>query len=63
MFVILNHGRFVAKPGRKSSYCRRIEDAQTFKTREEAERNKCGNESIQDLNAVIRGILGNSIRG
>ena len=57
MYVILNAGRYVAKSGRSSSYCKRIEYAQVYKTREEAEKNKCGNESIQDLNQVISNLV------
>jgi hypothetical protein len=36
----------VSKPGRYNSYTKNIKNAQKFRTKEEAERNKCGNEYI-----------------
>ena len=47
MFVIMKGRYFVAKPGSKKSYTSKIENAQQFKTREEAEENKRGNEVVR----------------
>lgn len=41
---VLKHretGKFVARSGMAHSYTKKAEDAQTFDTREEAERNSC----------------------
>lgn len=53
MFVIVRHsdgskydGYYVAKPGSKHSYVKNLENAQTFQTREIAERECCGNETV-----------------
>lgn len=38
-------GKFVTAPGSAKSYTTRIENARRFATLEEANRNKCGNET------------------
>jgi hypothetical protein len=42
-------GAYVAPPGQRGSYTRRLENARKFRTREEAERNACGNEYVETL--------------
>ena len=55
MFVIMKGRYFVAKPGSKKSYTSKIENAQQFKTREEAEENKRGNEVVVSLHKLMPG--------
>ena len=54
MFVIVRQGdnKYVARSGSKKSYTYNLAYAQKFNTREEAEKNKCGNEYISPLNDV-----------
>ena len=42
-FVLKHTGTklYVARPGSKQSYTRKLENAHVFKTREEAEKNRC----------------------
>ena len=52
------HGRawFVARPGSKQAYTSALQDAQTFQTREEAEKNRCiESEHIVSLEALLGG--------
>jgi hypothetical protein len=52
MFVLqrTTDGKFVAPPGRAASYVDRLQDAQAWGTRAEAERERCvGNERIVHL--------------
>lgn len=42
-------GAYVAPAGRAHSYVKCLQDAQTFATREQAERGKCGNEVVCDV--------------
>jgi hypothetical protein len=46
MFYIKKGGLYVNAPGSSCSYTNRKENAQTFNTKEEAERNACGNEYV-----------------
>ena len=39
-------GKYVAYPGAAHSYVRDARDARRFQTREQAEANRCGNESV-----------------
>jgi hypothetical protein len=55
MFVIKNAGRYVAEPGSVSSFTLSLEYARTFPTREAAEREKCGNETIVEVSSILRG--------
>lgn len=56
MFVIqrLNDGKYVAAPGSEHSYTKRLEDARIFSTRESAELEKCGNETIVPVRTLLR---------
>lgn len=52
MYIIKKGNYYVANPGSKNSYTNKIEKARKFRTKEEAEKDKCGNEiivRIQDL--------------
>lgn len=49
MYVIKKGKYYVSKPGSKKSYTTMIERAQKFKTQEDAEKNKCGNERVVDI--------------
>lgn len=56
MYVIQNEkGHFVAKFGESSSYTKFLQDSQTFSSKTEAERHRCGNEIIIELSAVLAG--------
>ena len=48
MYVIRRHedGAFVAPPGQRSSYTTKLQEARVFQTREAAQRECCGNESV-----------------
>jgi hypothetical protein len=47
-------GGYVAKPGISRSYTRRLDQAQKFATRDEADANRCKeNEVIEDLERVL----------
>lgn len=45
-YVIKNGSFYVSKRGSASSYTNKLQNAQVFKTREEAEKNKCENEGV-----------------
>ena len=48
-------GAYVAKPGSAKSYTRCLQNAQTFTSREEADRNRCpDNETITTVDAEMR---------
>ena len=51
MFVIRNieTGKCVAKSGHPNSYTLHYNYIRKFKTREEAERNACGNETVEEM--------------
>ena len=46
MYVLIRNkdGKFVARPGSKKSYTSSLQNARQFATREDAERDRCGNE-------------------
>lgn len=46
MYVIKKGGYYVANPGSKNSYTNKIETARKFSTKEQAEKEKCGNETV-----------------
>ena len=53
-YIIRGQRGWVAKCGHRSSYTIDLRFARKFKTREEAERDRCGtNETIQDLEKVL----------
>ncbi len=56
MYVIKRNsdGRYVAAPGSLHSYTKKLEDAQAFSTRGEANRNKCGNETVVPIENIMR---------
>ena len=48
-------GKYVAKPGSKNSYTKFLQHARVFRTREEAERDRCpGNERIVGIAEEFR---------
>lgn len=55
MFVIVRtDGKYVAVPGMESSYTDRLELAQRFSTRQQAERNRCiENETVVHLDNLL----------
>jgi len=56
MYIIKrSDGAYVSRPGSTSSYTRRIEEAQKFMSREEAEQNRCpGNEYVLSVDSILR---------
>ena len=42
-------GKYVARPGLKSSYTKDIDKVRIFPTKPEAEKEQCGNEIIKEL--------------
>ncbi len=54
MFVIRNAGRYVARSGSASSFTWDLAKAQKFATREAAEREACGNESVVAVADMLR---------
>jgi hypothetical protein len=55
MYVIMRRYReYVARPGSLRSYTRSLEDARKFETREEAERNKCGDETVKNVSDILQ---------
>lgn len=56
-YVVINSdtGKYVSRPGSARSYTTRLENARIFDTREQAERDKCGNEYIVPLSYVLGG--------
>jgi hypothetical protein len=58
MYVIQHntHGRYVARSeatATGSSYTKRLEDARVFPTRESAEHDRCGNETVRAVVEVL----------
>ena len=48
--------KYVARWGSASSYTSRLEDAQVFKTKEDAETNRCPeNERVVDVDSLVGG--------
>lgn len=58
MFIIRNNdnGKYASQPGSEHSYTRSLEQAQVFRTRVEAERHKCENETILPLESLLQGL-------
>lgn len=61
MFVLVRHsdgskydGYYTAMPGSVHSYTRSLENAQKFSTREQADAEKCGNESVVPVSSIMR---------
>jgi hypothetical protein len=56
LFVLQRNedGKFVAPAGAQRSYVKSLQDARAFTTREAAEQERCGNESI----VVVRDVMG-----
>ena len=54
-------GKYVAPPGSEKSYTRKLEDARTFATRADAERDACGNETVFDVREILN-LLGNGAK-
>jgi len=46
--LVREDGAYVAPSGSSASYTRALQNARTFPTREAAERERCGNERIQE---------------
>lgn len=47
-------GKYVARPGSEHSYTSKLEDARVFRTREEADRDCCGNEQVVPIEELHR---------
>lgn len=55
MYVLIKeNGWYVARAGSAGSYTPKLQHARIFTTREEAERNRCGNESIVAVADILR---------
>ena len=54
-YVIVRNedGKYVTEPGSKNSYTATLKRARVFKTRDEANRDKCGNESVVPVSKLI----------
>lgn len=52
--LIKENGWYVARAGSAGSYTPKLQHARIFTTREEAERNRCGNESIVAVADILR---------
>jgi hypothetical protein len=48
-YVIKKGSLYVAKPGSNKSYTAILQNAQTFRHREVAENNACGNEHVESV--------------
>jgi hypothetical protein len=60
MFVIQHDetGKYVARPGSLRSYTNRLEGAQVFRHREQAEKERCvENETLVDLRSLFKILL------
>ncbi len=51
-------GGYVAKQGRKNSYTDNLVAARKFRARKDAEKERCGNEIVEDLNRTLDRIMG-----
>lgn len=49
MYVIMKGQLFVSISGSNASYTNDILKARKFKSKEDAERNKCGNETVKNI--------------
>ena len=54
MYVIMKGNYFVSLPGSKKSYTTNLQLAQTFSTKEDAEKNRCGNERVVNVYDCLR---------
>lgn len=54
VLVRTSDGAFVARPGSASSYTLALQKAETFQSKEQAERNKCGNEVAVCVDSILR---------
>ena len=57
MFVIVNTEthKYVARRGSGNSYTTKLEQAETFRTREAADKDRCpGNEVVVDVNDLLQ---------
>lgn len=57
MHVIKKGKYYVSKPGSKNSYTDKLELAQKFGSKEEAEKHKCGNEIIIEVRTIIDAMM------
>lgn len=55
VLVRIPDGAYVARSGSIHSYTRKLEQAQVFKSRENANQNRCVNETIQSLEELLGG--------
>lgn len=57
VIIRIPDGAFVARPGSKGSYTRSLQFAQTFESRESADKNRCqGNEQVYSTDDVFRAL-------
>ena len=54
-YVIMKGRLYVARPGSNKSYTGRLENARLFSSREEAENDACGNETVREIADILRG--------
>jgi hypothetical protein len=56
-FVLVRHedGKFVCPPGSEQSYTKDLAKARIYPTREAAEKDKCGNESVHPITDFLQG--------
>ena len=52
-YVIKKGNKFVARPGRKNAYTNTLTCARVFETKEQAEKDCCGNEIIVKITDCI----------
>ena len=57
MFVLVRHedGKFVCPAGSEKSYASDLAKARIYPTREAAEADKCGNESVHPITDFLKG--------
>lgn len=51
-------GHYVARPGEDKSYTPLLQKARVFATRAEAERERCGNETVISVENALEGRIG-----
>lgn len=54
MWVIMKGRLYVAQPGSAKSYTGSLEDARKFSSREAAENDACGNETVRNVYDILR---------
>ena len=57
MYLIKKRQYYVSKPGSRKSYTTNIRNAQIFKTKEAAYKNKCGNEHVVSVRHELTGMI------